>query len=98
MGSRGDVLPFVAIARAIGEAGHDAPFVVPREFHPLLRGAPGLLPFRHRLCSDDPRQPCPLHRPLAESFRRRDAPAPVLTRAPLPQNDEPYSQLRTAPD
>jgi UDP:flavonoid glycosyltransferase YjiC (YdhE family) len=40
MGYRGDVLPFVAIARAMGEAGHDVPFVVPREFHPLLRDEP----------------------------------------------------------
>jgi UDP:flavonoid glycosyltransferase YjiC (YdhE family) len=40
MGYRGDVLPFVAIARAMGEAGHDVPFVVPREFHPLLRDGP----------------------------------------------------------
>lgn len=40
MGYRGDVLPFVSVARAMATGGHEVRFVVPREFHPLLSGEP----------------------------------------------------------
>ena len=40
MGYRGDVLPFVPVAREIAGRGHDVRFVCPREFHPLFQGEP----------------------------------------------------------
>ncbi len=40
MAYRGDVFPFVPIASALARAGHEATYVVPREFHPLFRDEP----------------------------------------------------------
>src|SRR5206468_10096882 len=40
MGYRGDVLPFVSVARAMAEGGHDVRFVVPREFHAFVSDEP----------------------------------------------------------
>lgn len=40
MAYRGDVFPYVPVASALAEAGHDVTFVVPREFHPLFANEP----------------------------------------------------------
>ncbi len=40
MAYRGDVFPYVPIATALAERGHDVVFVVPREYHPLFAAEP----------------------------------------------------------
>lgn len=40
MGYRGDVLPYVPVARGLAERGHEVRFVCPQEFHPLFQAEP----------------------------------------------------------
>lgn len=40
MGHRGDIYPYVPIARELARRGHEVRFVLPREFHPQLAGEP----------------------------------------------------------
>ncbi|MDQ3146167.1 MAG: glycosyltransferase [Actinomycetota bacterium] len=40
MAYRGDVFPYVPVATALAERGHDVTYVVPREFHALLADEP----------------------------------------------------------
>lgn len=40
MAHRGDVFPYVPIAAELARRGHDVSFVLPREFHSLLRAEP----------------------------------------------------------